>query len=138
MSSGVPPDPVLPPAGITDATASPTVPAAEARPPGDATAGATRRPFRIPGIRRFNRHLLAMRVVLNALLIMAVMYTVDLTSSLLIPLVLAAFLGLGLNPVVAAASRLYIPRTVAALVVMLGLGGGVVAGVSLLAPPAAA
>jgi predicted PurR-regulated permease PerM len=97
-----------------------------------------RRRFHVPGIRRFNRHLLALRLVLNALLILAVLYTVALTSSLLIPLVLAAFLGLGLNPIVAAAGRLYIPRAVAALVVMLALGGGLAAGVNLLAPPAAA
>jgi predicted PurR-regulated permease PerM len=131
---------VLPPTGITDAVALPehpepaTAAVAEAGPAIEASS----RRFHIPGIRGFNRHLLAVRIVLNALLIMAVMYTVALTSSLLIPLVLAAFLGLGLNPVVAAASRLYIPRSVAALLVMLALGGALGAGVTLLAPPAAA
>lgn len=142
--SGAPPpgDTVLPPTGITDAVALPehpdSSPAADAVTETEPAADASSRRFHIPGIRGFNRHLLAVRIVLNALLIMAVMYTVALTSSLLIPLVLAAFLGLGLNPVVAAASRLYIPRTVAALLVMLALGSSVAAGVTLLAPPAAA
>src|SRR5699024_8990763 len=60
-----------------------------------------------------------------------------LAHSLIIPLVLAAFLGLGLNPVVAAANRWHIPRAIAALVVMLALGVGVGAGVTWLAQPAA-
>ncbi|HET7300410.1 MAG TPA: AI-2E family transporter, partial [Oleiagrimonas sp.] len=88
-------------------------------------------------LRRFTRHLLGVRVVLNALLVLAVLYTLALAHSLIIPLVLAAFIGLGLNPLVAAASRWHIPRALAALVLMLALTGCIGAGVTLLAQPAA-
>lgn len=107
----------------------------------EAVAEPADRPVRArrwPGIRRFNRHLLSMRIVLNSLLILAIMYTVALTHALLIPLVLAAFLSLGLNPIVVAATRIHIPRALAALVIMLALGSGLVAGVTALVPPAAA
>ena len=100
-------------------------------------AEAPYRARRWPGVRRFNRHLLSMRIVLNSLLVLAVLYTVALTSALLIPLVLAAFLALGLNPIVATAARMHIPRALAALVIMLALFGGLTAGVNALIPPAA-
>ncbi|MEW5307217.1 MAG: hypothetical protein WDW36_009625 [Sanguina aurantia] len=51
------------------------------------------------------RHLRAIRVILNSMLLLALMYTVTLTKSLLIPLVLAAFLGLALNPIPRAGPR---------------------------------
>ncbi len=86
--------------------------------------------------RRFARHLLGLRVVLNALLVLAVLYTLALAQSLVIPLVLAAFIGLGLNPLVALAARWHVPRSLAALVLMLVLGGAIGTGVTLLAQPA--
>lgn len=88
-------------------------------------------------LRHFSRHLLGVRVVLNALLVLAVLYTLALAHSLVIPLVLAAFIGLGLNPLVAAAARWHIPRVLGALVLMLALGGCIGTGVTLLAQPAA-
>lgn len=88
-------------------------------------------------LRHFSKHLLGLRAVLNALLILAVLYTLALAHSLVIPLVLAAFLGLGLNPLVAFASRWHVPRALSALVLMLALAGGIGAGVTLLAQPAA-
>ncbi|HET8554252.1 MAG TPA: AI-2E family transporter [Rhodanobacteraceae bacterium] len=88
-------------------------------------------------LRRFTRHLLGVRVVLNALLVLAVLYTLVLAHGLAIPLVLAAFIGLGLNPLVATAARWHIPRALAALVLMLALTGCIGAGVTLLAQPAA-
>ena len=45
-------------------------------------------------------------MVLNVLLLLALMYTITLTKDLLIPLVLAAFLGLALNPIVAFGARM--------------------------------
>lgn len=113
----------------------PTRPPAPAA--GPATASAARARYRLPGVRRLARHLLAVRVVLNALLILAVLYTLALTRTLLIPLVLSAFLGLGLNPVVAFAQRLRVPRALAALVVMVALGSALGTSVTLLAEPAA-
>lgn len=88
------------------------------------------------GIRRVFRHLMGVRAALNALLIMAVLYTLTLAQSLIIPLVLAIFIGLALNPLVATAARWHIPRILAALVLMLVLGGGIGTGVGLLAQPA--
>ena len=85
------------------------------------------------GIRR---HLRGIRVLLNALLLLALMYTITLTKDLLIPLVLAAFLGLALNPIVAAGTRIHLPRWLTASVLMLGLIVGIGTGVSLLAQPA--
>ncbi len=93
---------------------------------------------RAHAVRYFARHLFAVRVVLNALLVLAVLYTLALTQSLLIPLVLAAFIGLALNPVVAAAARWHIPRALAALLLMLTIGSGLGAGVTWLAQPAEA
>jgi predicted PurR-regulated permease PerM len=86
--------------------------------------------------RGMRRHLRAVRVLLNVLLFLALMYTVTLIKSLLIPLVLAAFLGLALNPVVAAGARLHIPRWLSASVLMIALIVGIGGGVGLLAQPA--
>jgi predicted PurR-regulated permease PerM len=86
--------------------------------------------------RGMRRHLRAVRVLLNVLLFLALMYTVTLTKSLLIPLVLAAFLGLALNPVVAAGARLHVPRWLSASVLMIALIFGIGGGISMLAQPA--
>nr|WP_245889759.1 AI-2E family transporter [Fulvimonas soli] len=82
------------------------------------------------------RHLRAIRLLLNALLVLALLYTVTLTRALLIPLVLAAFIGLALNPMVAGAARRGVPRWLSACVLMVALVGGTGAGIGLLAQPA--
>jgi predicted PurR-regulated permease PerM len=82
------------------------------------------------------RHLLAVRFVLNALLVLALLYTVTITRVLLIPLVLAAFIGLALNPIVAAGARQRLPRWLTASVLMLALLTGLGAGIGALAQPA--
>ena len=99
----------------------------------DDTASTLRR--RNP-ILRIRRHLRALRVVFNLLLLLALLYTFTLAKALLIPLVLAAFIGLALNPLVAFGTRLRIPRWLTALVLMIGLIAGVGTGVGLLAQPA--
>jgi hypothetical protein len=71
------------------------------------------------GVHRVRRHLRAIRMMLNALLILALLYTATLVRELLIPLVLAAFIGLALNPIVAAGARHRIPRWLCACVLML-------------------
>jgi predicted PurR-regulated permease PerM len=86
--------------------------------------------------RGMRRHLRAVRMVLNALLLLALLYTITLTKALLIPLVLAAFIGLALNPIVAFGTRLRLPRWLTASVLMLGLIVGIGSGVGLLAQPA--
>jgi len=86
--------------------------------------------------RGMRRHLRGIRVLLNALLILALLYTVTLCKALLIPLVLAAFIGLALNPVVAGAARWGVPRWLGASVLMLALIGGIGTGIGLLTPPA--
>lgn len=86
--------------------------------------------------RGVRRHLRSVRGLLNVLLFLALMYTITLTKALLIPLVLAAFLGLALNPIVAAGTRIHLPRWLTASVLMIGLIVGIGSGVSLLAQPA--
>ena len=94
------------------------------------------------GLRQLNaargmrRHLHAVRMVLNALLLLALLYTITLTKALLIPLVLAAFIGLALNPIVAFGTRFRLPRWLTASVLMLGLIVGIGSGAGLLAQPA--
>lgn len=89
------------------------------------------------GVRSLRRHLRAVRMVLNALLLLALLYTITITKALLIPLVLAAFIGLALNPIVAAGVRWRVPRWLAASVLMLALVAGLASGVGMLAQPAA-
>lgn len=84
------------------------------------------------------RHLRAIRVLLQALLLLALLYTATLCKALLIPLVLAAFIGLALNPIVAFGARHGLPRWLGASVLMLALVGGLGAGIGLLTPPAVA
>jgi predicted PurR-regulated permease PerM len=90
----------------------------------------------LPTHRSVRRHVRAVRLALNVLLFLALMYTVTLARALLIPLVLAAFLGLALNPLVAAGTRLRLPRWLTASVLMIGLIVGIGGGVGLLAQPA--
>lgn len=79
----------------------------------------------------------SMRVMLTLLTALALLYTLALCDSLVVPLVLAVFLGLGLNPLVAFAVRFRLPRALAALVVMVAVAAGSAGAVTLLAPPAA-
>lgn len=78
----------------------------------------------------------AISLMLTGLLVLALVYTLALSQTLVVPLMLAMFLGLGLNPLVAGAKRLHIPRGLSALVVMLAVACGSVGAVTLLAPPA--
>ncbi len=89
-----------------------------------------------PHSRRLARHLHGIRIVLNIMLALALLYTVTLAKVLLIPLVLAAFLGLALNPIVAGAARRRVPRWFSASVLMVGLLTAVGWAGSLLAQPA--
>jgi len=82
------------------------------------------------------RHLRGIRVVLNIFLALALLYTLTITKQLLIPLVLASFIGLALNPIVARCSRMHIPRWLAASVLMIGLMTALGFGVSALTQPA--
>lgn len=93
-------------------------------------------PRRLHAARGARRHLRAIRILLNAMLLLALLYTVTLTKDLLIPLVLAAFIGLALNPIVAAGKRFHLPRWLTASVLMIGLVVGISTGVGLLAQPA--
>lgn len=86
--------------------------------------------------RGLRRHLRGIRLLLNTMLILAVLYTIVLIKVLLIPLVLAAFLGVALNPIVAFSARRRIPRWLSASVLMFALIGGLGFGVSQLAQPA--
>jgi len=89
--------------------------------------------YRPHGVRR---HLRGIRVVLNAMLVLALLYTATITRALVIPLVLAAFIGLALNPVVALGARHGVPRALGASVLMLALIGAIGTGIGLLAQPA--
>lgn len=104
--------------------------------PVDAGATPRRAPHGWHAARSVRRHLLAVRLVLNALLMLALLYTITITRALLIPLVLAAFIGLALNPIVAAGARYKMPRWLISSVLMIGLIAGIGSGVGLLAQPA--
>ena len=91
---------------------------------------------RLHSARGTRRHLRAIRILLNAMLLLALLYTVTLTKALLIPLVLAAFIGLALNPLVATGTRFHLPRWLTACVLVIGLVTGIGSGASLLAQPA--
>jgi predicted PurR-regulated permease PerM len=86
--------------------------------------------------RRVSRHLRAIRLILNFSLLLALVYTITIGKTVLIPLVLAAFIGLALNPIVAGAARFRLPRWLTASVVMLMLGGVLFGGVTALSTPA--
>jgi predicted PurR-regulated permease PerM len=89
------------------------------------------------GVHRLRGHMRAIRMTLNAMLVLALLYTVTLVKALIIPLVLAAFIGLALNPIVARGTRHRIPRWLGASVLMLTLLAGIIYGITMLAQPAA-
>lgn len=97
---------------------------------------ATRLAHHLRSGRGVRRHLRGIRVVLNAMLLLALLYTVTITRALLIPLVLAAFIGLALNPIVAFGTRHRVPRALGASVLMVALIGALGTGIGLLAQPA--
>ncbi|QNK03449.1 AI-2E family transporter [Dyella telluris] len=82
------------------------------------------------------RHLRGIRMVLNIFLALALLYTVTITKQLLIPLVLASFIGLALNPIVARCAHMGIPRWLGASVLMIGLIAGIGTGIGMLTQPA--
>jgi len=88
------------------------------------------------GVNRLRGHLRAIRMTLTAMLTLALLYTVTLVKALIIPLVLAAFIGLALNPIVARGTRHHIPRWLGASVLMASLIAGIATGISMLAEPA--
>ncbi len=87
--------------------------------------------------RRRYRRLRTLRTPLRVLMLLAIGVTLVLAKDLLIPLVLAAFIALALNPVVAGLARLRIPRALGSLVLMLALGAVIGAGIAALSGPAA-
>jgi predicted PurR-regulated permease PerM len=94
-----------------------------------------RRLFTTPA-RGMRRHLRGIHGVLTLLAVLALLYTITVVKALLIPLVLAAFIGLALNPLVAGAARRGLPRWLTSCVLMLALLGGLGTGVALLTQPA--
>lgn len=93
----------------------------------------------LPGPRstqNLRRNLRGIRLVLEAMLVLALLYTATITRALLIPLVLAAFIGLALNPIVAAGARHRLPRWLCASVLMIALIGAIGSGIGMLAQPA--
>jgi predicted PurR-regulated permease PerM len=93
------------------------------------------RPARVGGA--LYGHVRAIRFALSAMLLLAALYTITLIKVLLIPLVLAAFLGVALNPIVAfGARRCRLPRWLSASLLMMVLLGGIGSGAAALAQPA--
>lgn len=115
-------------------------PLASAAAPGVAVSTLAVRPRRKPGAsrstRRVSRHLKSIRISLTGIILLALVYTVAIGKSLLVPLVLAGFIGLALNPIVATAARWRIPRWLAAVTLMLLLGSGIVMAAATLSTPA--
>ena len=95
-----------------------------------------RKPGSSRSTRRISRHLRAIRISLTGIILLAILYTVAVGKSILVPLVLAGFIGLALNPIVAASARLRIPRWLAACTVMVLLGVGLVSAITTLSEPA--
>jgi predicted PurR-regulated permease PerM len=74
---------------------------------------------------------------LRILMLLAIATMLVVASPLLIPLLLAAFIALGLNPIVARLARLHVPRMLGSILLMLALGAGVAGAVNALSAPAA-
>jgi predicted PurR-regulated permease PerM len=106
-------------------------------PPGRLQTIRPRRHVSVLGRRRVRR-LRSLRVPLLILMLLAIATTLVVARSLFIPLVLAGFSALGLNPIVAALHRIYVPRAVGSLVVMIALAAALSGSVVALSAPAAA
>jgi predicted PurR-regulated permease PerM len=106
-------------------------------PPGRLQTIRPRRHVSVLGRRRVRR-LRSLRVPLLILMLLAIATTLVVARSLFIPLVLAGFIALGLNPIVAALHRIYVPRAVGSLVVMVALAAALSGSVVALSAPAAA
>jgi predicted PurR-regulated permease PerM len=119
--------PLVPPPAGSGETAPAPLPPAEEPPP---------RHRHMPAARFTQRHLLGIRAALNLLLLLALLYTVTLARDLLIPLVLAGFIGLALNPIVAFAARRRVPRWLSASFLVIALIAGIGSGIARLTPPA--
>ncbi len=87
--------------------------------------------------RRRDRRLRALRLPLVVLAVLAVAAALVFASPLLIPLLLATFIALALNPIVARLARWHVPRLLGSVLLMLALGAGVFATVNALSTPAA-
>jgi predicted PurR-regulated permease PerM len=74
---------------------------------------------------------------LSGIFFLLVMYTMYFAAALIMPIVLALLLSLALSPVASLFERLYIPRAIGALIVMLAVAGILAAAVYALASPAA-
>ena len=98
-------------------------------------AGGKRRPT--SSERRRDRRLRALRLPLTVLMLLAIAAALIFASPLLIPLLLAAFIALGLNPIVAGLARVHVPRMLASVLLLLVLGVGTGATVNALSTPAA-
>ncbi|RDI99138.1 AI-2E family transporter [Dyella solisilvae] len=118
---------------VTNGDAARTPPPAEAMAPPREPRPALVRVQRTQSARR---NLRGIRIVLNIFLTLALLYTVTLTKDLLIPLVLASFIGLALNPIVARCANLGVPRWLGASVLMIGLITALGAGIGMLTQPA--
>lgn len=86
--------------------------------------------------RRRARRWRSLSLPLTVLMLLAVAGALIFASALLIPLLLAAFIALGLNPIVAGLARLHVPRMLGSVLLMLALGAGVAATVNALSTPA--
>ena len=113
------------------------VPAAAGGRPGRLQAIRPRRHV-TPALRRRVRRLRSLRVPLLVLMLLAVATTLVVARSLFIPLVLAGFIALGLNPIVAGLHRLYVPRPLGSLLVMIALAAALAGSVVGLSAPATA
>lgn len=80
----------------------------------------------------------AQALALLGLFGLAVLYTLYIASTLLLPIVLATVMGLILRPIIRALKRVYVPEWLGALVVLLLLSGGLAWAATTLAGPARA
>ncbi|MGN6728840.1 MAG: AI-2E family transporter [Rhodanobacteraceae bacterium] len=106
--------------------------------PGGLILPSLRKPRRPRALeRRRARRLRALRLPLLILTFLAIAATLVVARTLFVPLVLAAFVGMGLNPIVAGLRRIYVPRVLGALLIMVGLIVGLSEAAVLLTAPAA-
>lgn len=87
-------------------------------------------------IRQRARRLRSVQLSLRILTLLAIAGTLIFASDLFIPLVLATFIALGLNPVVQALRRWHVPRPLGSALLMLALGAVTAGGVIELSGPA--